>query len=190
MPKYKEGKQTRPIPFSKFEEAMQDKNFVKSKRNVHKSYLAFLYWFGVYRSEALERVKEDFQLKGGVLKVRVPAKRGGERDVPLQIDADMPYVNLIIKRLNKLEEGERVWPFSPSTAWRIVKRALGKKYYPAFFRLNRAIRFLNDKTTTIPEMKAWFGWKSMKPISDYVGYSERHVKAQRRRLRQEIEGSQ
>ncbi len=184
MPEYKYGKQTKPIDFPTFRKMMKKLNSsVKPLRD--KSLLAFLYWFGVRRAEALERVKEDFTVKDKRLIVDATPKKGGKRP-PLEIDTDLPYVDLIAEQVEKTPPGSKVWSVSPTTAWRIVKRA-SKKHYPHFFRLNRATKFLDDPSTTIPEMKAWFGWKTTKTIDDYIGYSKRHIRRQSSRLRREIE---
>jgi len=66
------------------------------------------------------------------------------------------------------------------------KQVFGKEYYPHYFRLNRATLFLADPSTTIPEMKAWFGWKRIETINSYVGISKRGIKAQARRLEKEV----
>ena len=188
MPKYKYGKQTSPIDLQEFKTIMDNGNFEHARRD--KSFIAFLYWFGVRKSEALERVKDDFTIQGNLLIVNCPAKKGGERE-PLEVPMDYPYVDLILKQLESARRTlanptRRVWNISPVTAWRIVKRVMPKKY-PHYFRLNRATRFLEDPTTTIPEMKAWFGWKSTDTINDYIGYSRRHIHRQRQRLARELE---
>jgi integrase len=185
LPRYKYGKITAPIDFETFKDAMENGKFVKSRMLSHKSFLAFLYWFGVRKAEALERTKEDFLIKDGLLIVDATPKKGGERE-PLEVSLDYPYVNLIVEKVKKTKEG-RVWDFSPRTAINIVKRAMGERYYPHFFRLNRATRFLEDPTTTLPEMKAWFGWKAAKTVDPYVGYSRRHIRRQRERLKRELE---
>ena len=185
MPRYKHGKQTRPIDWETFKDMMEKGEFVKSL--LHKSFLAFLYWFGIRKTEALERVKKDFQVKDGLLIVDCPAKKGGERE-PLEVDVDLPYVDLILERVKRTRKNRRVWGFSERTAINVVKRAMGDKYYPHFLRLNRATKFLEDPTTTIPQMKAWFGWKAAKTIDDYIGYSRRDIRKQRERLRREVEG--
>lgn len=184
---YKYGKQTDPIDFKEFESIMDQGHFVHKRRD--KSFLAFLYWFGVRRSEALERVKEDFRVKDGLLIVNAPAKKGGERE-PLEVPADFPYVGLIIEQVQKTRRTlanptRRVWNISSPTAWRIVKRVF-PKHYPHYFRLNRATRFLEDPTTTLPEMMAWFGWKAAKTVDPYIGYSRRHIRRQRERLAREL----
>jgi len=181
-PQYKHGKQTSPIEFKVFDKAMREGYFTQRS---HRSFSAFLYWFGVRRSEVLERVKEDFEVKDNVLIVDCPAKKGGYREL-LEISVDLPYVNLIIEQVHRTLPRQRVWKFSHTTAWKIVKRSMGEKFYPHFFRLNRATRFLEDPTTTIPEMKAWFGWKSTGTIDTYIGVSRRHIRKQADRLKQEV----
>lgn len=181
--KYKHGKITTTIDFKTFDYAMKHGEF---KKHRHKSFLAFLYWLGVRVSEALERTKEDFKLVDNILIIDAPAKKGGKR-LPLEIDSDLPYVDLIVEQWKKTRKGRRLWTFDPRTARRIVKRAMGEKYYPHFFRLNRVVHFLDDPKSTIPEMQAWFGWRSVKAIESYMGFSHRHIETQRRRLRREIE---
>jgi len=191
LPRYKHGKVTTPIDFRTFRDAMENGKFAKNKALSHKSFLSFLYWFGVRKIEALERTKEDFLMKDGLLIVNAKPKKGGERE-PLEVPVNYPYVNLIVKNVkqtrssSKNKEG-RVWDFSSRTAINIVKRAMGDRYYPHFFRLNRATRFLEDPTTTLPEMKAWFGWRAAKTVDPYIGYSRRHIRRQRERLRRELE---
>lgn len=184
---YKYGKQTTPIDFQTFSSIMENGKFVKPLRD--KSFLAFLYWFGVRRAETLERVKEDFIIKDGLLIVDATPKKGGERE-PLEVLVNYPYVDLIVKKVNKtrrtlVNPTRRVWNISGPTAWRIVKRVM-LKHYPHFFRLNRATRFLEDPETTIPEMMAWFGWKASKTVDPYIGYSRRHIRKQRERLAREL----
>lgn len=191
LPRYKYGKVTAPIDYQSFKEAMEKASFPKGRMLSHKSFIAFLYWFGVRKAEALERVTEDFMVMDGLLIVNATPKKGGQRE-PLEILANYPYVDLIIKNVEQVshsnvKEDGRVWNFSARTAINIVKRVMGDRYYPHFFRLNRATRFLEDPTTTLPEMKAWFGWKAAKTVDPYIGYSRRHIRRQRQRLKRELE---
>ena len=184
---YKYGKQTTPIDFKTFKSLVDKGKFVKPLRD--KSFLAFLYWLGVRRAETLERVKEDFVIKDGLLIVNATPKKGGERE-PLEVPVDYPYIDLIIRKVNKTRRTlanptRRVWNISGPTAWRVVKRVM-PKHYPHFFRLNRATRFLEDPETTIPEMMAWFGWKASKTVDPYIGHSRRHIRKQRERLGREL----
>jgi site-specific recombinase XerD len=186
LPEYKHGKQTEPIMFSQFQEAMEKGYFVKPLRD--KSLLAFLYWFGVRRTEAIDRVVSDFNVEDGFLIVRCPAKKRGRRKV-LKAPTNLPYIHLILKQVeNARKKGRRkVWDVCSTIAWYVVKRSMGEKYYPHFFRLNRAVNFLDDPTTTIPEMQAWFGWRTVDAINSYLGYSQRHLDKQASRLKNDLE---
>ena len=55
--------------------------------------------------------------------------------------------------------------------------------------LNRATKFLDDPSTTIPEMKAWFGWRATKAVDNYIEISKRYIRRQSSRLRGEIKES-
>lgn len=162
----------------------------RSKFREYGSYFAFLYWFGVRRSEPLDMLasREYFWLSKDKkeLFVNPPCRKGGERKFPLKIDKTLPYVDLIIDHVNTTKPNTKVWTFCARTGLRIIKRALGERYYCHFLRLNRSVNFLDDPTTTVPEMKSWFGWKSASTIDDYVGYSKRHISRQSERLKQEV----
>lgn len=182
MPKYKHGKITTPIELDLMLKVLKSNRFQKYR---HRSYLAFLYLTGVRRSEALETVKEDYTIEEKVLVVKIPAKKGGVRDI-LKLRLDLPFMDLILERLEETGKGGRLWTFSDRTALRIVKRAMGDQYYPHFFRLNRAVHFLDDPETTDPEMMSWFGWKSRRTIDSYMGFSQRHLDKQADRLKERV----
>jgi len=139
----------------------------------------------VRKAEALELRREDFTINAkDVLVIDCPAKKGGDRE-PLEARIDLPFIDLIIDQVNHTLPSRRVWAFTGVTAWRIVKRVM-PEHYPHFFRLNRAVHFLDDPTTTIPEMQAWFGWKNIKSVNSYLGHSRRHVRRQSERLGQDL----
>lgn len=182
--KYAEGKQTTTMDFDTFQKTMESIQFTNELRD--KSFLAFLYWFGVRKSEAYERVPSDFKIENNMLVVNCPAKKGGIREI-LKAPLNLPYMDLILRKVASTPEEQRVWRLSSVSAWRIVKKAF-PKLYPHYFRLNRAVHFLDDPTTTIPEMQSWFGWRATKTIDSYLGYSERHLDKQATRLSKEISG--
>jgi integrase len=181
MPIYKYGKQKELIYLQQFMEILEATRFVKPLRD--KSFLAFLYWFGTRKSEALERVKEDFEIENNILRVNAKVKKRGERPA-LEIPIDLLLVNLIIEKIEKTKPNRRVWNMSPTTAWRIVKR-FSDKLYPHYFRLNRASHFLENPETSTAEMMTWFGWRSTKTVDKYVGYSRRHIVTMSSRLKKE-----
>ena len=189
--KYKDGKQTKAIDFETFQEGMESKKFSHPLRDG--SYLAFIYWSGVRRSEAYERVKKNFEVKDDILLCEVPAKKHGERGGSLRLPINLPYVNLILERIEKTRlryhpelkrKDKFVWPISDSTAWRIVKRVF-PGLYPHFFRLNRAVLFCQNPDTSDIDVKSWFGWKSSKTIDYYMGVSQRSMIRMSNRLKAE-----
>lgn len=185
MPKYKHGKQTDTIELEFLHKRMSKGIFKQPFRD--KSFLALLYWTGVRKSEAYERVKEDFTVTKTDLVIDFhQRKKNGLEVPPLEIPLDLPYVNLIVERAKKTKQGNLVWRISDDTAWRIVKRALGEKYYPHFLRLNRITRMFDDPTTTIPEAKSWTGIKTAKALDVYIGYSKRRMEKGKERLRREV----
>lgn len=187
MPIYKYGKQTDTIDLEFLKERMEKKGvFVKPLRD--KSFIALLYWCGVRKSEAYERVWEDFEITETDLIVDFhQRKKNGLEVPPLEIPLDLPYVDLIVKKVVHTKQGKQVWSISGATAWRIVKRALGEKYYPHFLRLNRITRMFDDPTTTVPEAKSWTGIKTTKALDVYIGYSKRRMQKGKLRLRRELE---
>lgn len=182
-PKYKDGKQLVQLEFKEFREAMENrKNFVKPLRD--RAWLSLLYWTGVRKIEALNTRKEDYKVQDEILIINAPPVKGGFR-LELEINVNLPYVDLIIQLVNRTKKGKRVFKMNPWTGWKIIKRVFPKKY-PHFFRLNRATRFLDDPDTSTTEMLSWFGWRSIRTIDRYIGYSKRGVKRQSKRLSKEV----
>jgi hypothetical protein len=126
-PIYKHGKQTETITLDFMKNCMNRKHAFKNHSR-DKSFLALLYWAGVRKSEAYERVKEDFKITETDLVVDFhQRKKHGLAVPPLEIPLDLPFVDLIVERVRKTKAGRRVWNISGVTAWRIIKRALEKE---------------------------------------------------------------
>lgn len=172
MGKYKHGKQRREMPKEEFWGIMEKGHFVKPK--LHRAWIAFLYYVGCRKAEALELIKENFKVTDSVLFVDVPAKKHGIERNPFKLGVKLPYVDLIVERVQKTRRGRRVFPFSAWTAWNIVKRVAPKKY-PHFFRLNRTVKFLNDPSVTLNEIRQWMAWKNIRTVENYLGYSDRTI---------------
>lgn len=182
MPKYKQGKLTQPIELDFMKEVLESNRF---KKPGHRSYLAFVYLTGCRRQEALNTIKEDFSKDPSILTINIPALKHGVRNT-LELSLDMPFMDLILEQIDRTKPGRKVWSFSSRTALRAVKEAMGPKFYTHFLRLNRSVHFLDDPTTTDPEMQAWFGWKRRETINSYMGFSKRHLDKQASRLRTSI----
>jgi len=186
LPKYKHGKQTDTIDFETFRNRMEKGICYDPLRD--KSFIALLYWVGCRKSEAYERLREDFEITEDTLSVEFhQRKKDGLKTPPIELPRDLPYVNLIAKQVENTSLEKRVWNIGSTTAWSIAKNILGDKYYPHFLRLNRITRMFDDPTTTIPEAKSWTGIKTAKALDHYIGYSKRRLQKGVDRLRKEIE---
>jgi len=172
MGKYKFGKQKKEMLKEEFYNIIEHGRFVKPL--MHKSFLVFLYYIGCRKSEALELTKEKFRMTQDYLFVDVSAKKHGLERSAFKLNLKLPYVSLIVKQLEMTKPREKVFPISPATAWRIVKRVAPKKY-PHYFRLNRTVKFLNNPDVTLNEIRQWMAWKRMETVNSYLGYSERAI---------------
>lgn len=173
MGEYKHGKQKREMPKEEFYKVMEQGIFVKP--HIHKPFLVLLYYIGCRKSEALELTKENFKVTEDILYVDVLAKKHGVERASFKLKRELPYLELITERVKKTRKGGRVFPFNGWTAWKIVKRAVGEKYYPHFFRLNRTVKFLNNPKVTLNEIRQWMAWKKIETVNNYLGYSERTI---------------
>jgi len=182
LPKYKHGKNTEPITFDYFKKCMNEAQFPNFSRIRNLSFLAILYYSGGGVSQLLVLKRENFRIEGESLYLDLKARKKGLSPTP-KIALSLPYMKSVRDQLRRTQRGQKVWTFTRQAARNLVKQVFGDRYYPHFFRLNRATHFLDDPTTTVPEMKSWFGWKSIETIGSYVGYSKRHVDRQGERLK-------
>jgi integrase len=169
MPKYAQGKQTKSMTQEEFLAIMDQGHFMRPR---HKAFVTLLYYTGSRKAELLELTPEACQVGPEALAVKVTAKKHGIERGAYILRRDLPYVNDIVAVVEKTRPGKRVFPFTPATAWNIVKRIL-PGHYPHYFRLNRAVHFLDKPDVTLDEVRQWFGWKSLRTVDHYLGYSER-----------------
>ena len=149
-------------------------HFVKPR--MHKAFVTLLWYVGCRVSEIIELTKAQFEITKELVKIDIPAKKQGIDRSPFQLNRKLPYVNALAEYLeSRRGKKRRVFPFSRVTAWAIIKRAFGEKYYPHYFRLNRTVRFLNNKNVTTNEVRQWMAWKSLRTVENYLGYSERTI---------------
>lgn len=97
--------------------------FVKPGRD--KAFLTILFLMGPRKLEPTKMVKENIVLTKKYLVMLMPVFKGGERAGPIKLKIGKPGVEYVIKQWKRTRKGKRVFQFSPSTAYRIVKRALG-----------------------------------------------------------------
>lgn len=156
----------------KFWEKMENGFFVKPK--MHKALTVLLWYCGCRVSEAIELIREQFTITEEIVQVEIPAKKKGIERGPYKLKRNLPYVNILAEYIEARRiKKRRVFPFTRVTAWTIIKRAFGERYYPHWLRLNRTVKFLNNPNVTRNEVREWMAWQSLKTVDEYVGYSIR-----------------
>jgi len=172
--KYKR-KPDRTIPLEDFKRALEGYTlstghrpvFVKATRD--KSYLAAIFVLGARKLEPCEVVKEDIRVTETHLFIKIPAFKHGERADVLKVNLATPGVDWIIKQWQHTRKGRKVWPLSPSTAYRIVLRALG--VCPHWLRHNwitdKQKRLKGTPSEVDRKIMAWTGIKRRQTLDSY-----------------------
>ena len=164
MPHYrKHGKILNPITPDQFAERMETGHFTKDN---HRGFVALLYYSAVRKMEALRSKREQITLVQTSLIYEVGKRlKHSAGTPPLFIPRNAPYVYEIESCWEKTRAGERIWQFSPKTAYNIMDRAF--QGYPHYFRLSRITNFLLQGWT-IPQIHSWTGL-SVVAINAYIG---------------------
>lgn len=126
-------------------------------------------------------LKEDVELQGEYLRIKATeVRKHGSREAPLWLPIGKPGVQDLIQAWKSALPNERIFPVSTSYAWRFVKEVTG--CYIHYFRLNRASRFTEHPSTTIENLKSWFGWVDARTIGYYMAKGGKETKAMSDRL--------
>ncbi len=166
--KYKFGKPDQEIPESDLTKALAAKHgFVDPL--LHGSYLAITFWIGSRKTEALEIFKEDIHQEGESLFIKIPAKKHGRRGGEIELPLSWPGVDLIKEQLLKTRKERKIWPISPSTAYRIVKRIWPEKSpHHLRYRVITKLRRLRDQQKiSTDDIKSYTGIRRDSTIEGY-----------------------
>jgi len=137
--------------------------------------------------------KQDIEIEDSFLKLtsNEPLKHG-ERFEPLYVDVNKPGVSEIIEVWKEtIDLRDRLFPIGKKLAWILITESTKKVnekgkvieyYYPHYFRLNRATKFIMKPETTIHEMQEWFGWTDPRTIKEYMGRAGKTTKKMADRL--------
>ena len=193
----KHGKILDPITDDAFAEGMTTGHFANE---AHKAYPVILYYSAVRNAEALRARKEQFtvadkslmfdvgprlkkirrRIKGQTLSEDEFAKVFKRRQAqittpPLPLPIDAPFMDQLIKQIDRTETGKRVFPWSIRTAYNIVDRAFA---YPHLFRLSRITWFFlphdevgRPRGFSIPEVRTFTGL-SLAALDYYIGRAD------------------
>ena len=195
MVKYLHGKKEETLPFN----LVKQQVITASLRWRDEAFFWLLYYCGVRKSEAYERVAADFKKTESHLIVDFHyRKKGGAEVPPLELPLNWYGIDKIVKsvfvasnskpkekavfvyvkkeaekkkkRVKIVKVDRWVFPRVQSTkAWEIVKNVLGEEYYPHFLRLNRLTEIATDPTASLTRLKSWSGIKSTKALDSYLG---------------------
>lgn len=180
------------------------KKVVAARKKLSREREAFfwlLYYCGVRKSEAYERVAEDVELSLAFFSIDFhKRKKGGLTVPPLRLPRSFPGVDLLCelslraqkhrasrKLLERSEKGIRhaayfkgKWLFphmNRSWALKTIKLILGEKYYPHFLRLNRISELCTDPSSNISRISSFTGIKTLQVIEYYLGSSRKEQEA-------------
>lgn len=146
-------------------------HFVKPLRD--KSYTVFMFHVGARKLEPAEVRKEDMLIVEGplcdLIVVNIPAFKGGQRADALKIPVNWAGADLIIEQWKKTRKGRKIWDLSPSTAYRIIMRALGK--CPHWLRHNWITTMQQNLPGSPSEVdrkiQGWTGIKRRQTLDNY-----------------------
>lgn len=198
--RYKYGKIDRPIDleiFLKLQARVPNVDRKGYAIEFIQALLAIYYWTGLRKAEVIGRKKIRYRVKAGIkigkphpglLKedMRVEDKwlfvfsvgervlKHGQRESPLLLRLDLPYVDLIVEQWRNTEPGHRVFPIEYVTCWRILKR-IDPKLALHFFRHNRVTKFSANPKLSLADICAWSGM-SPRTVSDYMMRAGRFTK--------------
>ena len=198
--KYKYGKQKEA---QSFQEISARVSRVKKKLSAEQlGFFWLLYYTGVRKSEAYERVAEDVQITPELFIIDFhQRKKRGETVPPLELPRSFPGIEILVeltlkalkrkavrKQLQYQESPQHMatkivkakWIFprlNRSWAAVTIKKILGKEYYPHYLRLNRITELCCDPQISLARLKSYTGIKSLDALQSYLGVSQREQKA-------------
>jgi len=172
-----------------------------------------LYYCGVRKSEAYERIADDFKITETRLIVDFhQRKKRGAEVPPLELPLNWYGVDKIAKavqmafnnrpsqktvfvyvdrkRVCVVKKDRWVFPHVQSTkAWEIVQNVLGEEYYPHFLRLNRLTEIAQDPTASLTRLRSFSGIRSTTALDSYLGTAKKEQQKALEYMSQKYKGS-
>lgn len=211
--RYRYGKQKKAISLDIFKRIMEKATKLETWKHdslMIQSFLAVLYWTGLRktevhgarphryilpsckrREEEIEKftepirgiLKEDIWIQGDTLYIMAEPRKHGEREAPLELWLEFPYVDLIVKQWQRTELGQRVWRISEWDSWDLMKKLDAKKY-PHFFRFNRITEMCANPEMSVAEICSWTGL-TPQTINEYMERSGRFIRSTAQKMRKQ-----
>jgi len=196
MGKYAHGKKEEILAFPFVKQKVINANLPSRDE----AFFWLLYYCGVRKSEAYERVASDFKVTETSLIVdfHQRKKRGAEVS-PLELPLNWYGIDKLVKavqiassckrknkavfsyvdkkRVRAVKLDRWVFPHIQSTkAWEIVQNVLGEDYYPHFLRLNRLTEIASDPSASLTRLRSFSGIRSTTALDSYLGTSKKEQK--------------
>jgi hypothetical protein len=130
-------------------------------------------------------LKEGIEDKEDTLFVNSKALKQGNREAPLELPLDLPYVDLIKQMWQKTESGKRIWDLPREYVWMLLKEP-DPKIYCHFFRFNRATQIAKDPNTHPIHLLNWFGWTRLPTAYNYLEKAGRYQRETSNILRKQV----
>ena len=129
-------------------------------------------WVWKSREPTKGILKEDIQLRNGIVYITSNPLKHGRRDSAIELSSSLPLVDYIIEAWNLAKSGDRVFKVRHSQLWDTLHKLMVVDM-PEFkglhqFRHNRAQKFANDEDATLRDMMAWFGWRRSATADSYI----------------------
>jgi len=178
MGQYKHGKPNEEITLAELREKLKEKRLSVRR----KAYVILLYWLGCRRSEPLVLRKEDIEEYDGSLFISIHYRRDkegnpikfsrgkkGQCGGSVELNLKLWGADKIREVWQKTKKKRKVFPFSDSTAYRIVKK-LWPKRSPHWLRYQRVTKLRRKRDLnllSIDEIKSFTGIRRDSTIEGY-----------------------
>jgi integrase len=162
-----------PVTLEEFTEKMKQAHFVKPQ---HAGLVTFIYYTGVRVMEGCQHMtREQFHEEKNTLYCNIGQREKHSHETPeLPLLISYPFMDKVLDSLQGLKPEEKVWDYSRTTAWLIVKRVC-PKWYPHYFRMSRISYWLSPHPEfgkpqgySILEVRNWTGL-SVRAFDWYIG---------------------
>jgi len=164
----------RALDVEKLSDGYQPK-FIKPTRD--KSFLTISYWLGSRKLEPTKVFKKDMVITSTHIHVKIPAFKHGQRAGVLKIRRSNVGIEWVVKQWERTKKGRLVWNLSPSTAYRIIMRALGK--CPHWLRHNwittKQQSLHGEPSEVDRKIMAWTGIKNRATLDNYRMKMEKDI---------------
>jgi integrase len=113
-------------------------------------------------------LKRDIEQDGNLLSISSQPLKHGKREGNLELDIDLPLVDLVIRQWKETPNPEdKVWNISTFKAWESISQASDGRLYPHAFRFARA-NDLARRDVSIANLMAFFGWRRASTADKYI----------------------